>query len=50
MEVTEQYKLWIDECAKLFGGLDICALDLLHSKETDKVYILELNGKLKKSS
>jgi len=43
MEVTEQYKLWIDECSKMFGGLDICALDLLHSKETGKDYILELN-------
>jgi len=43
MEVSEKHKLMIDECAKIFGGLDICALDLLHSEEEDKEYILELN-------
>eukprot|EP01112_Ceratiomyxa_fruticulosa_P009940 TRINITY_DN260_c0_g1_i3.p1 TRINITY_DN260_c0_g1~~TRINITY_DN260_c0_g1_i3.p1 ORF type:complete len:379 (-),score=87.44 TRINITY_DN260_c0_g1_i3:91-1227(-) len=43
LEVTPQYKLWVDECSKLFGGLDILGLDLLHSKEDGKVYILELN-------
>jgi len=43
MEVTEQYKLWIDECSQLFGGLDICALDLLHSEKEGRDYILELN-------
>eukprot|EP01119_Soliformovum_irregulare_P022207 TRINITY_DN7550_c0_g2_i3.p1 TRINITY_DN7550_c0_g2~~TRINITY_DN7550_c0_g2_i3.p1 ORF type:complete len:129 (+),score=52.42 TRINITY_DN7550_c0_g2_i3:150-536(+) len=43
MEVTPQYKLWIDECSQLYGGLDICALDLLHSTEENKDYILELN-------
>jgi len=40
--VTEQYKLWIDEASKLFGGLDICALDVIHST-SGKEYILELN-------
>jgi len=43
LEVTEKYKTWIDECAKLLGGLDICALDFLHSKSDGKEYILELN-------
>jgi len=33
----------VDECAKLFGGLEIIGLDLVHSKKDDKEYILELN-------
>jgi len=43
MEVTPQHKRWVDECAKLFGGMEILGLDLLHSKKTGKDYILELN-------
>jgi len=43
MEVTLLYKRWVDECAKLFGGMEIIGLDLLHSKTNDREYILELN-------
>jgi hypothetical protein len=32
--------MWVDECAKLAGGLDICAVDALHSKADGKEYIL----------
>ena len=42
-EVTPQFKAWIDAAAKVHGGLDICALDLLHSEETGQYTILELN-------
>jgi len=43
MEVTPRYKAMVDECAELFGGLEILGLDLLHSKKDGKDYILELN-------
>jgi len=42
MEMTERYKQMVDECAKLFGGLDIIGLDLVHAKD-GKEWILELN-------
>jgi hypothetical protein len=40
--VTPQYKQWIDLAAEALG-MDICALDGVHSKTDDKEYILELN-------
>jgi len=43
MELSEKHLIMIDECAKLFGGLDIIGLDLLHSEENGMEYILELN-------
>jgi len=42
MEMTDRYQLMVDECSKLFGGLEILALDLVHAK-TGKEWILELN-------
>jgi glutathione synthase/RimK-type ligase-like ATP-grasp enzyme len=41
--MTEQYKLWVDECAKLFGGMEILAVDAIHNADDGKDYILEVN-------
>jgi synapsin len=35
-EVTPLYRRWIEECGRLWGGLDICALDAVHDRETGK--------------
>ncbi len=43
VDVTPQYQLWADECARLFGGLDIFGLDFVHDPATDRLHILELN-------
>ncbi len=40
--VTSTHKSWVDECAKLFGGMDILALDVLHIASGEDV-IIELN-------
>lgn len=40
--VTEQYKFWVDEASLIFGGLDILAVDVIHTTD-NKEYILEVN-------
>merc|ERR1712228_114815 len=44
IELTEEYKLWADECSKCFGGMDILAVDAIHGSKTGKNHIIELNG------
>lgn len=29
----ERYKTWADEVAKIYGGLDIVSIDVLHGKD-----------------
>ena len=39
--VTAVYKFWIDEVSKMFGGLDICAVQVIVEQSTGKEYIID---------
>jgi len=40
--LTPQHKLWVEESAKMFGGLDILAVDAIHRSD-GREFILEVN-------
>lgn len=44
IEVADHYKLWADEAAHMFGGLEILAVDAIVEEASGKEYVVEVNG------
>ena len=42
--LTAEYKRWLTEAGKLFGGLHICTVDAIHDSTTGRELIMEVNG------
>jgi len=39
--VASRFQLWVDECSKLFGGLDIAAVKAIRARDGTE-YIVEV--------
>ena len=42
LPMTDKYRSWIEAVAEQFGGLDLCALEVLVAKD-GREFIMELN-------
>lgn len=39
--LNERYKLWVDEVSKLFGGLEVCSVEVVMGVDS-KEYIIDV--------
>jgi hypothetical protein len=42
-EVTHKWRMWVDAVSQLFGGLDVCAVEAVVSKDGSE-YIIEVSS------
>ena len=43
ISVSDKHKAWIDAVSQMFGGLDICSLEAVVSRQDGKEWIIEVN-------